>query len=64
MPKGLLSFRQAARLLGVDRNTTLKQLVARGYVATVKVGKRYYIPAGQLAALIAGTAYEWQDLLP
>ena len=47
----LCSFREAARLLGVGRNNTLKSLVRRGVLRPVVVEGREYIPLKQLEAL-------------
>lgn len=52
MSKGLLSYREAAKLLGVDRNTTLKEMIRRGLLHAVKCGGRNRIPAGEVQRLI------------
>jgi excisionase family DNA binding protein len=50
----LLSFREAARTLGVRRSTdgVLRQAISRGELKTVKIGKRLKIRRGDLAAWI------------
>jgi hypothetical protein len=44
----LCSFREAAKLLGIGRNSTLPGLVARGALRPVTVAGRKYIPREQL----------------
>ncbi|WP_426751573.1 helix-turn-helix domain-containing protein [Myxococcus sp. Y35] len=47
----LCSFREAAKLLGVGRNSTLPGLIARGVLRPVTVAGRRYIPREQLKHL-------------
>lgn len=47
-PKVLLSFREAARRLGVDRCKVLPLLVASGQLRTVRAGRRVKIPAAEI----------------
>jgi hypothetical protein len=48
----LLTKRDAARRLGVDRCTTLETLIANGHVATVPAGREgVRIPAGEVERL-------------
>ena len=51
-PTGLLSFRKAARLLGIDRGRTLNDLVDSGQIRTVHVGKRVKIPVSEIHRLL------------
>jgi excisionase family DNA binding protein len=51
-PAGLLSFRKAAKLLGIDRGTTLNAMVASGQIRTVTVGKREKIPMAEIQRLL------------
>ena len=44
----LLSLRQAARRLGVDRNTTLAKLIRTGQLRGVEAGGRLRIPASEI----------------
>jgi excisionase family DNA binding protein len=44
----LLSLREAARRLGVDRNTTLRALIRTGQLRTVNTGGRPRIPAAEV----------------
>jgi excisionase family DNA binding protein len=44
----LLSLRQAARRLGVDRNTTLAKLIRTGQLRGVEAGGRLRIPAAEI----------------
>jgi len=50
----LLSFREAAKMLGVRRSKdcVLRQAISRGELKTVKIGKRLKIRRGDLAAWI------------
>lgn len=57
---GLLSYRQAAKLLGVDRGTTLKQLIAAGHLSVVQHGKRKRIPAGDVLRLAGLLSQPWR----
>lgn len=47
----LVSKREAARLLGVDRNWTLDRLVKEGAIRVVQVGKRVRIPMAEVERL-------------
>ena len=47
----LLSFRSAAKLLGVGRGESLHALIAAGLLRPVKLLKRAYIPREQIEAL-------------
>ncbi|WP_242394820.1 helix-turn-helix domain-containing protein [Anaeromyxobacter oryzisoli] len=51
--KELLSKRAAARMLGVDRGTTLEELVRDGRLRTVDVGGRPRIPRSELERVLA-----------
>ncbi len=44
----LLSLREAARRLGVDRNTTLAKLIRTGQLRTVETSGRSRIPAAEV----------------
>ena len=44
----LLSLREAARRLGVDRNTTLAKLIRMGQLRTVETSGRSRIPAAEV----------------
>ncbi|HYH99798.1 helix-turn-helix domain-containing protein [Hyalangium sp.] len=44
----LLSLREAARRLGVDRNTTLAKLIRTGQLRTVETSGRLRIPAAEI----------------
>ena len=46
--RALLSFSQAASVLGVSRNDTLHEMVAAGRVKAVKVNGRWKIPATEI----------------
>lgn len=46
-----VSYREAARLLGIDRGSTLSALVARGVVRSVPWGKRSRIPLAEVERL-------------
>ena len=46
--RALLSFSQAAAILGVSRNDTLHEWVAAGRVKAVKVNGRWKIPATEI----------------
>jgi excisionase family DNA binding protein len=53
--KELLSKRAVAKLLGVDRATTLETLIRAGRIRTVEVGGRPRIPRAELErVLVAG----------
>lgn len=47
----LLSMRQAAARLRVDRNTTLKILISTGQLRTVQAGGRARVPAAEVERL-------------
>ena len=47
----LLTKRAAARLLGIDRSTTLERLIREGSVRTVPYGEGTRIPASEIARL-------------
>jgi excisionase family DNA binding protein len=49
---GLLSFRRAARVLGISRETTLPDLVRDGRLKTVRVGSRLKIPVTEIKRLL------------
>ncbi len=49
----LLSKRAAAKLLGVDRGTTLESMIADGQIATVKIGSRQKIPLVEVENFIS-----------
>jgi excisionase family DNA binding protein len=51
--KRLLSKREAARRLGISRNTTLEILIRRGQLRLVTVGKVKRIPAADVERLVA-----------
>lgn len=48
----LLSKREAAKRLGVDRGTTLEVLIATKQLKTVRTGKRVRIPAAEVERLV------------
>ncbi len=48
----LLSFRKAAKLLGLDRTKTLPLLIASGQLRCVYVGKRQRIPMAEVRRLL------------
>ena len=50
----LLSKREAARRLGIDRGTTLQDLIRSGQVRTVILAGRVKIPAGEIERIEAG----------
>ena len=50
-PRQVLSLREAARQLGIDRNRTLKALLASGQVRTVQVNGKKKIPASEVDRL-------------
>jgi hypothetical protein len=50
----LLSKREAARRLGVDRNATLRDLIDRGEVRTVVFAGRVKIPASEIERIEQG----------
>ena len=50
-PHVLLSFREAAKRLGVDRNKVLPELVRRGELRTVDVNGQKRIPAEEIERL-------------
>ena len=52
--KGLLSYRAAARLLGVDRNTTLPDMVKRGEIKVMQVNGMPRIPLAEIVRLLKG----------
>ena len=52
-PRQVLSLREAARLLGIDRNRTLKALLASGQVRTVEVNGRTKVPLLEVERLAA-----------
>lgn len=52
-PDMLLSFRKAARLLGIDRGATLHALIKSGQLKTVRVGQRERIPMSEINRLTA-----------
>lgn len=47
----LLSYRAAARLLGVGRGASLHELIASGLLRPVKLLRRSFIPRAQIEAL-------------
>jgi excisionase family DNA binding protein len=47
----LLSKREAARRLGIDRNTTLRDLIDGGEIRTVVIAGRVKIPASEIERL-------------
>jgi predicted DNA-binding protein (UPF0251 family) len=47
----LLSFRQAARRLGINRGTTLRALIERGLIHTVAAKARRKIPVAEIERL-------------
>lgn len=49
--KALLSFREAARRLGIDRGRTLSELVARGELKVVDANGRKKVPATEVERL-------------
>lgn len=49
--KALLSMSEAARRLGVSRNSTLPAMIAAGVVRVVQFGKRTRIPAQEINRL-------------
>jgi hypothetical protein len=49
--KLMLSYRAAARLLGVGRGATLHELIAAGLLRPVKLLRRSFIPRAQVEAL-------------
>lgn len=49
----LLSKRQAARLLGISRTTTLEDMIADRKLRVVKVGDRVRIPAAEVERITA-----------
>lgn len=51
--KELLSKRAAAKLLGVDRGTTLEELLRAGILKTVDIGGRPRILRSELARVLA-----------
>jgi excisionase family DNA binding protein len=51
-PHGLLSFRKAAKLLGIDRGRTLHDMIAAGQIRTVHVGSREKIPVSEIQRLL------------
>jgi hypothetical protein len=46
--KALLSLREAARRLGIDRSTTLADLIRNGRIKVVQKNSRPVIPAGEI----------------
>ena len=50
----LLSKREAARRLGIDRGTTLQDLINRGEIRTVVLAGRAKIPASEIERIEAG----------
>jgi hypothetical protein len=46
--KGLLSMREAARRLGIDRSSTLPELIRTGRIAVVLKGTRPAIPVSEV----------------
>jgi excisionase family DNA binding protein len=50
----LLSKREAARRLGIDRGTTLQDLIRSGEIRTVVLAGRVKIPASEIERLEAG----------
>lgn len=46
--RALLSFAQAATVLGVSRNDTLHEMVATGRVRAVKVNGRWKVPTSEV----------------
>ena len=44
----LFSKRRAAKLLGVDRSTTLERMIQNGEIGTVRVNGRVMVPAAEL----------------
>src|SRR4051812_17622002 len=50
-PSKLLSLRQAARLLGIDRNITLHELISSGQLKTVSANGKVRIPADEVERL-------------
>lgn len=50
-PKALLSLRQAAARLGVDRGTTLRDLITSGQLQTVTANDKTKVPASEVERL-------------
>lgn len=50
--KALLSPKEAARILGIDRKTTLKDLVADGHLTTVPGSRGVRIPRSEIDKLL------------
>ena len=46
--KALISLREAARRLGIDRSTTLADLIRNGRIKVVQKNSRPAIPAGEI----------------
>jgi len=53
-PRGLLSYRQAAKLLGVDRNTTLHDMVETGQIKAVTIRRVSRIPLAEVVRILRG----------
>lgn len=51
-PRELLSFREAAKRLGISRGTTLRDLILDRRVRLAKVGGSVRIPASEIARVI------------
>ncbi len=65
----LLSKREAARRLGIDRGTTLQDLIRSGSLRTVVLAGRLRIPASEIDRIEAGgdmprTVQERQERAP
>lgn len=50
-PPALLSFRKAAKLLGIDRGSTLQALIKSGQIKCVKAGRTVRIPLSEINRL-------------
>jgi excisionase family DNA binding protein len=51
-PRPFLSLREAARRLGVSRNSTLVDLIADRRIKTVRVNGRVKVPASEVERVI------------
>jgi len=58
----LISKREAARQLGIDRATTLQQLIDRGEIRTVKLAGKIRIPVSEIERVSAPSSSKEQGL--
>ncbi len=52
-PRMLYSINETVQILGVQR-TTVYELIGRGELETVKIGRRTLVPADSIEAFVAG----------